>query len=89
MRFQNTSQSCGLGSEVSKPGISAPGKAIAESLLLIDHPVKPLQTPTILVTLCYWAVKSHWALLRDAETDGHKSEGDRQNEGNSKRGRDR
>lgn len=76
----NHSQSFGLGSEALKAGISAPGKVIAESLLLIDHPVKPLQTSTILVTLCYWAVKSHWFLLRDTVTVGHKRDGDRQHE---------
>lgn len=70
------SQSCGLGSEVLKPEISAPGKVIAESLLSINHPMKPLQKHTILVTLCYWAVKSPSVLLRDAQTDSYESKGD-------------
>lgn len=82
--FTKNCKACGLESEVIKPEISAPGQVIAESLLLINNPMKPLQTYTIMVTLCYWAVKSHserhgeWKLQRVWVID-NKSEDLRQN----------
>jgi len=72
--FTKHTKSCGLWSEVSKPDIPAPGRVTAESSLLMERPVKPLQTYTLLVALRGGKV-SLGTEVTNNKRDGNESEG--------------